>query len=351
MQVDLFEQVVDTSSLNRNFRTIRENEVAFKGAMRLVNEVFNSVQSIDDDFKIQFQMNGFDARIWELYLLATFQELGFDILRKHKSPDFELLLPDRRKVFVEAVTSNPAFNQEIEDKLQIVSKLTDDAIPGYLESLRKTSLIRIAGALYNKYKKEYWKLDWVTGHPLVLAVEAFHHSFSLDITDSSLVGYLYGFENQWYHDAQGNLVINTLEQTEHSDDNKTIPSNFFSLPGAENISAVIFSNSGTISKFNRLAKLRNYSDGSLLMVREGTCYDHDPNASAPSKFKYVVGKNGPVETWREGLSIYHNPNAIYKLTKEDFPGVLNGFFDRYFYAYVPEFHPYQSITNNHIAVP
>ncbi len=348
MAVDLFDQIVEDSLLNKNFRTVRDNEEGFKGAMQLVNEVYNSMKSIDNDFKIQFQTNGFDARIWELYLLATFKEFGFDILCQHKFPDFELVLNDRKKIFVEAVTSNPTFNQEIEDKLQVIAKLKDEEIPSYIELLRKTSLTRVAGALFNKYNKQYWNNTWVKGHALIFAVEAFHHSFSLDITDSLLVGYLYGFENRWYHDSKGDLIIETIEATGHSDGTKTIPSNFFSLPGAENISAVIFSNSGTISKFNRLAKLKNYSDDSIIMIREGTYFNHDPKASEPLQFKYLVGKNDPVETWREGLSIYHNPNALYKLTKEDFPSVLNGFFDKDFYAYVPDFHPYQSITNNYV---
>ena len=348
---DLFESNIDDSLLSRNFKVVRDNREGFSGAIQLINTVFNSTKQIDKDFKIQFQKNGFDARIWELYLLATFKEFGFEIVRDRTSPDFELLLPGNKKVFVEAVTSNPEFNKEIEDKLQIVRNLKDEQIPGYLKMLRETSLTKIAGALFNKYKLKYWKREWIKGHPLILAVEAFHHAFALDITDSALVGYLYGIDHTWYHDESGHLIIDTYERSEHSDGKKTIPSNFFSLPGAENISAVIFSNSGTVSKFNRLAKLKGYSNQSVMMVREGTCYDHDPDAVKPNYFRYVVGKNGPVETWREGLAVYHNPNAIYKLSEADFPGVLNGFYKDYFYAYVPDFHPFTSLTQNHIIVP
>lgn len=348
--VDLFDTKFDSSLLSKNFKAVRDNPLGFSGAIRLVNEIYNSTKQIDADFEIQFQTNGFDARIWELYLLATFQEFGFGVIREKSSPDFELVLNNKKKVFVEAVTSNPKFNMEIEDKLQTVSRLKDEDIPDFIEDLRKTSLIKIAGALFNKYNKKYWELDWVKGHPLILAVEAFHHSFALDITDSSLVNYLYGFDNEWYHDKNGKLIIKTLKKNEHTDGHKTIPSNFFSLPGAENISAVIFSNSGTISKFNRMAKLKGYGEKSLTMVREGTFYDHNPNAVNPLIFKYIVGLNGPTETWREGLSIYHNPNAINQLSKDEFPGILNGFYEDYFYSYVPDFHPYQSITTNYVKI-
>ena len=347
---NLFITDLDESLLSRNFKVVRDNPLGFSGAMRLVDEVFASAKQIDKDFKIQFQTKGFDARIWELYLLAVFQEFNFQIIREMPSPDFELISNEGKKLYVEAVTSNPEFNKEIDDKLQVIQKLKDEDIPAFLEDLRRNSLIRIAGALFNKYKMKYWDLERVKGHPLILAVEAFHHSFALDITDSSLIGYLYGFDNTWYHDDKGQLIINTVEATEHTDGRKIIPSNFFALPGAENISAVMFSNSGTISKFNRLAKLKGYGDPSIIMIREGTCYDHDPNAAAPLRFRYTVGGDGPEETWREGLAIYHNPNAIHKLEEKDFPGILHGFYEEYFYTYMPEFHPFTSITNNHIFV-
>lgn len=345
---DLFEQIAGDDVLNRNFRVVRDNPRAFGGAMRLVNEIFNSTAQIDNDFKIQFQTNGFDARIWELYLMATFQEMGYDLVREHNFPDLQLKSVGGKTIFVEAVTSNPAFNKEIQDKLQIASKLSEEEMTAYLTELRKASLLRTAGALFNKYNKKYWSYDWVKGKPLVLAVEDFHHAFSLNISDSSLVGYLYGIALDWYHDKDGKLVIETSEELEHSDGHKTIPSNFFALTGAEHISAVIFSNSGTISKFNRMAKLKGYSDPQLEIVRIGTCHDHNPEASVPHMFRYVVGKNGPEENWRQGMAVYHNPNALHKLSEKDFPGVLNGFVDQEFYAYVPDFHPYGSNSENYL---
>lgn len=278
--------------------------------------------------------------------MATFQELGYSLIRKHSFPDLELVYPSGKKIFVEAVTSNPAFNKEIEDKLQIASKLSVEEIPAYLTELKQTSLMRTAGALFNKYNKKYWTYEWVKGNPLVLAVEDFHHAFSLNISDSSLIGYLYGIALQWHHDKDGKLVIETSEEKEHTDGKRTIPSNFFSLPGAEHISAVIFSISGTISKFNRIAKLMGYSDPELEIVRKGTCCDPNPNASLPNQFKYVVGRNGPKEDWRQGMAVYHNPNALPKLSEKDFPGVFNGFFDTHFWAYVPDFHPYASESEN-----
>lgn len=61
-----------------------------------------------------------------------------------------------------------------------------------------------------------------------------------------------------------------------------IPSGFFFLPGAENVSAVLFSNSGTISKFNRMGLLAGFGAGRAQMIRKGFAYEPNPDAAAPA---------------------------------------------------------------------
>ena len=73
--------------------------------------------------------------------------------------------------------------------------------------------------------------------------------------------------------------------SEHRHRTKRIPSGFFNQPGAEFISAVIFGNIGTVTKFNRIGYLRGYGrKGKLRMVRRGTCHDHDPDRTEPRVF-------------------------------------------------------------------
>jgi hypothetical protein len=60
-----------------------------------------------------------------------------------------------------------------------------------------------------------------------------------------------------------------------------------------------------------------YRDPTLRMIRWGTCYRHDPNATLPEGFLYEVGDpDEGQETWREGSVLIHNPDAINKLPAE-----------------------------------
>src|SRR4030042_5017272 len=106
----------------------------------------------------------------------------------------------------------------------------------------------------------------------------------------------------------GELVINPIKIEKHVHGSKEIPSGYFTLPGAENISAVLFSASGYLSKFNRMGVQAGFRKENVRMIRSGTCYRHDLNASKPDLFQYEVDENS-TETWGEGLNLYHNPNA------------------------------------------
>jgi hypothetical protein len=88
-------------------------------------------------------------------------------------------------------------------------------------------------------------------------------------------------------------------------------------PGAENVSAVLFSNAGTDPKFNRIGQERHHRFEQVRMIRYGACYDHDPNASAPNTFAYEVGNsNFPAEPWRQGSGLTHNPQALHPIPME-----------------------------------
>ena len=104
---------------------------------------------------------------------------------------------------------------------------------------------------------------------------------------------------------------------EHRSFVKSIPSGFFAQPDAENISAVLFVNSGTIPKFARMGLESVGRSKTVRMIRYGTCYRHDPNATLPEPFLYEVGNpEEGRETWREGTILIHNPNALYPLPAE-----------------------------------
>jgi len=69
---------------------------------------------------------------------------------------------------------------------------------------------------------------------------------------SGLPTYLYGYRHHPRHEQDGSLTIVAEKVTRHVWGTKEIPSGFFDLPEAENVSAVLYNSSGTISKFDRI---------------------------------------------------------------------------------------------------
>jgi len=175
--------------------------------------------------------------------------------------------------------------------------------------------IRLAGPLFNKLNKRfgekpYWELPSVKGHPFILAIETFHENGSLAFSSSIIASYLFGIQQTPEWDNDGKLMIRTHDVEEHTRDKKVIPSGFFDLPGAENISAVLWTNAGTIPKFARMGMAGKYPDKGISALRFGNKYDPDPNAHAPKPFVHFVGgKKAPRETWGLESVLFHNPRA------------------------------------------
>lgn len=348
MKLDLFKLIIAKDKAHNNFKTIMSG-MAHSAAREMLNQVYNSIPDIDNAFINHFQAEGFDSRLWELYLIATFQEFNFDIIREHVSPDLELVKANT-KLFVEAVSTNPPNRVEVRNKLEELEKLsTEDKFLEFMSNLSKNNTIRMATSLRKKMLKKYDELDWVKGNPFVIAIAPFHHSMIHWLSDNDVMNYLYGIDHQWYHDENGKLIIDEQQIEVHTSKNKSVKSGFFNLIETQHISAVIFSNSATISKFNRIGKLKGLGEDKVKMIRIGNAYDHDPNASLPIPFSYIVGENGPKETWAQGMVMFHNPNAKHPIDRDLFPDIVHGYYKDGYYAYIPPFHPINSET--HLVVP
>ena len=75
-------------------------------ALHTIAEIYFALDRPDDNFVGDFQTEGFDARLWELYLFAAFREQGIEVRQDLGSPDFRLE-HQGMTVLVEAVTANP----------------------------------------------------------------------------------------------------------------------------------------------------------------------------------------------------------------------------------------------------
>jgi len=124
----------------------------------------------------------------------------------------------------------------------------------------------------------------------------------------------------------GNLVVHTVKGNEHKFGTKVVPTGFFDLKGAENISAVLFSNAGTLAKFDRMGIVAGFNNPGHKYYRMGYMYDPDPNATVGKTFVADVENADYTEYWSDELQIFHNPNALHPIAPETFSGITQHYF-------------------------
>ncbi|WP_307449051.1 hypothetical protein [Paenibacillus sp. V4I3] len=336
IEKDLFKLVVPEGRCDSRFLSIRnlpENE-----ATRLMmNEVFQKFHDADGNFVEQLQTTGFDARVFELYLFAYLWDGAYDISRDFDRPDFIIEMNGTR-VALEATTSNPTagFNPDEE--------VTPSSKEDMQEKLLHELPIKLGSPLFSKLRKKYWELPQCKEIPFVLAIEPFHETESLSYSSSSLIQYLYGQKDTVVEDSEGKKSIETSPLSEHRSGSKVIPSGFFSLPDTENISAIIYTNAGTVAKFKRLGFHYGYFTRYSKIMRIGTCYDPDPNAYEPQTFTYDLSER-EIEPWGEGLVVCYNPHAKYPLPRSFFVEAAEYYIEgNQLFCDIPKFFPYQSKT-------
>lgn len=287
----LFEQIVPDEKLHPQYVSLRDM-VAYAPARGMISELAEKLADVDGNFVEQFQSTGFDARTFELFLNTMFAEQGHDVVRDYDRPDY-LLRKDGVEVFVEAVTANPPGQGKKPYQAFPKPKTMAEATAYHQNEVP----IRLGSPLYSKLKKKYWELPHVWGKPLVLAIQDFHTDGSLMNSSSPLATYLFGAMATWSKDEAGKLSVGTTRVEKHAG-SKEIPSGFFSQPEAEHISGVLFTNSGTIAKFNRMGQLGDHHSDDVHVFRYGTHYDWNPNATKPRSFLYECPGSAPMrQNW------------------------------------------------------
>jgi hypothetical protein len=175
--------------------------------------------------------------------------------------------------------------------------------------------IRMGRALLKKLKNKYWLLPHCQGIPFVLIIGPFYEPGSIFYIDDSLARYLYGGWDVFpdWVDYKG-ILTRVAPITSHEYEGKRLPTHFFSQHLSEHVSAVIYSNSFTTSKFARMAIQMGLQSNSQA-IRIGTCVLPDGSGGVSvQEFRYrVADQMAPIETWFQGLTIFHNPKAIIPL--------------------------------------
>lgn len=296
----LFERLprLAESNLNPLFREVRDRR-ANLAARGFLDRVFSEYVDKDGSFAREFQTHGFSARIWELSVFGYLAEHRYVLDSTQASPDF--ILPGR--CAIEAVTNQPGNPMSPPDMEHLKTQegwqrhLTvnpTDGIEEFKNQLRKAITSKTRKRFSNGLA--YWELPHVRELPFVLAVQSFYAETSTAFTDMIAVAYLLG-------DMPG--VPGLL------DDPEMAP-----------LSAVLFSNSGTISQFNRMGKQNGYGVEDVMIWRNGFCYNPTPGATLPIEFAYEIGSSeAPPEYFGQSLHLIHNPNADRPLPPESLEGI------------------------------
>jgi len=108
---------------------------------------------------------------------------------------------------------------------------------------------------------------------------------------------------------------------------------------------VLFSNSATVSKFNRLGVLAGFGLDNIRIFRAGIRHDFDPNAAEGIRFYEEVVPGKYDEDWSHGMQLFHNPNALIPIPPKLFEGCAHHFYDgKRRVSTLPDSFIHQSIT-------
>jgi hypothetical protein len=326
-----------------------------RSARLLLQDAFVRMPVRDGGFLQDFQSTEFDPRVFELFVSELLRESGARFRIEGEQPDFEPTIGDTRFA-VECVTVNPTKPGGVAAPVAYKAVNPKDAA---LESVKDRALnevpTRFGGALFQKGSRRfgvdqlrYWDLPNVAGCPFIFAVQTFHEDGALGFSATGLATYLYGIQHLPDWDEDGNLIIRQMVAAPHvKATGVEIPSGYFNDPVNAGVSAILWSNSGTVPKFARMALQAMYPDPDVAVFRVGTAADPDPNAHAPRPFIYEVGDPEWPETWGEGCILFHNPNAKHPLARDVVKNVVNAELDgegRYVETIPAGLHPFSSMS-------
>ncbi|WP_340266970.1 hypothetical protein [Sphingobium mellinum] len=331
--VDFFAPIVPEARLNPTFRILLE-EPRYAPARELIQAMMRFYEDADGNFIEQFQTGGFDPRVWELYLFATFTELGFAREEGAAVPDLLLTGPSGR-LAIEATTVNPPQQGSVPKPANLAEARA------YIENYVP---IKLARALTRKlyHKTRYWTVPGVEDIPFLIALQDFHAPQAMSRIIMPATEYVFGVRHSI---VDGKRRIERLHKHVYRRSHE--PSHFFGLPESENVSAVMLNPIGTIPKFNRMGFVAGFGDRRIKMTHSGIRRGEiDPDGPGPLPFSRDVHAPGYAEKWVEGMVILHNPNARIPLDPELIPGANHEFLqpDGSILSMLPEFQPYSSGT-------
>jgi hypothetical protein len=331
---DLFENITPVEKQHPNFRNINtESEYFIK---KILNEWFKGF--IDRDNKIinEFQTT-FNSTFWEIYLFACFKELNWKLDLSKNSPDF-IISTGKYELIVEATIANNA-NNELEEFNKDIEKYDHSKLSEMLDS----ATLRIANSLsskYTKFKKKYKDLSHVKNKPFILALAPFDQPFFFVQNVQAIQRVLYAYEGPVYENIEEKneriILGHKYKDSIYKENGAEIILGFFSKEYMNEISAVLFSNTATLSKARALSN--DTRDIYFHHVRFNKNGLH-PHYNYDHKKVYK-------ETLLDGLTLFHNPFANIPIESDLFPPNL---ISNYYYSIENKFAGSETPDNHLIA--
>lgn len=288
-----------------------------------INQLYLALPNPDTNWAGDFQTDNFHTRMWEVQLLAAFREQGMLVTQPERSPDFLIQNRAGAEAWVEAVTANPQvrfkhFNAE-----------PSEPPTDILESALGPAASRFAKTLRTKLQKNYHLLPHVLGKAFAIALADFHAPSSMVWSRSALISYLYALLPSV--EEGGVRVALASEELKLHDEGK-IPAGLFRSPVCCELSAVIFTNTCSISKFYRVPISSGAMDDAYRYIRFGSIWDRTPGATEGIPFclditsqEYLALWPQGYEPWSADLEVFHNPHALHPFPRSLLPEATHWF--------------------------
>ena len=259
--MDLFTPRFNDERLHPYFKSLITNE-EFKPVQETLTMWSTGLldrKKESSKFINEFQLS-FNSSFWELYLNKAFLDMGFNIDYSKESPDFNLTHSSGRIVNVEAVSSNNKLNENKEYYTKSAYKEIDSKSKENFDfaTLKLLGKLKDKKDLFigiNNKKYPYSKLEHVDGNPFVVAIAPFdsHHAFTQNNTLINRV--LFGIEPPMI-DENGQPIFKEISHIAGKD-GENIELGIFTNDSYKEISAVIFSTTGTFGKAVVQSKVKN----------------------------------------------------------------------------------------------
>lgn len=280
----------------------------YQNVGRLLNQLYLSLPRPDRNWASDCQTENFHARLWEAQLLASLREQGMLVTQPVETPDFKIENRSGDVAWVEAVTANPKERFEPVGAMPSIQPEENEQV------FFGPAALRFAKTIGSKLGRGDADKSHVMGYPYAIAIADFHAPASMVWSREALIGYLYGFgarvvEIDGKRVAAGYQVDRLLGPSR-------FPAGLFRDDRHAELSAIIFTNACSTSKFNRVAITWGMQSDIKRYVRYGRFYDRSLGALKGINFcldicskEYRALWPQETEPWCAELEVFHNPYA------------------------------------------